>query len=496
MIRGVWWGTTRGVLLVGAGVAAVLLAPSVGSVGLRPVTPTGSGAVPSQARPVTSATLLCPGPQTLGLSQVSSVPGTTTVYAASAPPDVLPEPAATGPGSVSLTLLPSAAQVGALTARGTGTAATVTKATSVQVAGSGSLASGLVADQFWDSRSGDTRALVGTTCTAPAADQWLVGGGPQATRRERIVLTNPGANPVTATLTVLGTKGVLPSEGTNTVSIPANSRTVVLLDAIAPQEASPVVHVVAANGVLGAVLDDAWVDGATGRGADDSVATAGPATSLVVPALLGSTSLVRVAVPGSAPAHIQLAVLTGTGPHPVAGGVVDVDGGATKDIDLSAVTDAVFGLQITSNVPVVAAGFSQRFAAHAAGSSTATVPSDLAWSPAASPAGRLAGAVLGPDSGSTVTGSLVLAASVATNATVTVVTGGTAVSSQVAVPASSVATVSVDKASQVWVRTTTGQVYAAVVVGRAGADPPLLSILPLPPLSLSSAAVSVRELAP
>ena len=110
-----------------------------------------------------------------------------------------------------------------------------------------------------------------------------MAGGGGSTRRERVVLTNPGANTVSADVTVLGGAGLLPSTNGRNVSVPPRGRASLFVDALVGPENTPVVHVVATGGVLDAVLEDSWVDGATGRGADDASPTADPANEQVDP---------------------------------------------------------------------------------------------------------------------------------------------------------------------------------------------------------------------
>ena len=93
-----------------------------------------------------------------------------------------------------------------------------------------------------------------------------MGGGAQAARRERLILTNAGANPVTATVTVLGTTGTLPSIGTNTVTVPPMSRLALLLDALAAGMPRLPLHSVPDAGRPGVFVDcSALVDGAAHR---------------------------------------------------------------------------------------------------------------------------------------------------------------------------------------------------------------------------------------
>ena len=60
------------------------------------------------------------------------------------------------------------------------------------------------------------------------------------------------------------------------VAVPPRGRTSLLVDALVGPESTPVVHVVASGGVLTGVLEDSWIDGAVGRGADDASPAARP----------------------------------------------------------------------------------------------------------------------------------------------------------------------------------------------------------------------------
>ena len=56
-------------------------------------------------------------------------------------------------------------------------------------------------------RPEDLRGLATAACAAGGSDLWLLGGGADPGRQERLVLTNPGDNPVTADVTVHGAAG-------------------------------------------------------------------------------------------------------------------------------------------------------------------------------------------------------------------------------------------------------------------------------------------------
>ena len=98
------------------------------------------------------------------------------------------------------------------------------------------------------------------------------------------MLTNPGANPVTADVTVLGATGPLGDPVVETVA--PGARVSVLLDARYGAEERPVVHVRSDGGGIQATLTDTWVDGSDALGAETTVAAATPATVQVVPGVV------------------------------------------------------------------------------------------------------------------------------------------------------------------------------------------------------------------
>jgi hypothetical protein len=69
------------------------------------------------------------------------------------------------------------------------------------------------------------------------------------------------------------------------IVVPPRARTSVLLDALAPDEASPAFHLVSRGGFVVAALNDYWLDGVTPRGIEDLAPLATPGTRLVVPGI-------------------------------------------------------------------------------------------------------------------------------------------------------------------------------------------------------------------
>lgn len=462
--------------------------------------PARNDAVPAaRAVALSSSSSICPGPQDLG---VTGLPGTATsrqrvdLLAAAPPAAALPAGlASAGKGTLGFSRLPGAGTLGApLTAgdrdRARVLTASESSARSAVLAGAGTLAPAAVALQRSLTGAGDGRGLVTVACGQATAESWLLAGGAQPGRRERVVLTNPGPNAVTVDLGVLGARGPVPSPNGRGVVVAPYGRTVVLLDAIAGQENVPVLHVVAHGGEVAAVLDDTWLDGVVPRGGDDAAPAAAPSREQVIPAVrVDGTATLRVAVPGEDEAVVQTRVLTRSGPRPVPrDAVVRVAGQSTRDIDLSALPKGSYAVQVRADVPVVAAAMTERRA-------KANGPSDLAWASSTPVVTRLAGTVLRNPGTKGISAVLELAATGgAGSATVTVVdTRGRVTNHTVAAPADGVASVPLTDVTSVWMRPGSGTVRAGVVTWRVDKVGVLISSTPLLDQPLTERPVQVQE---
>lgn len=488
-------GIVRTVLAAGAGaglVYAAMQAPGAIALGPSANADTSRDGGTSTVR---SAALVCPGPELKGLTGLADLPVDVTVAASAAPVRAL-----TGlslpqdDGGFAVTDLDGGSPRAKTTARGLVATARQSKATPVMVRGQQSMAPGLAAAQSWLVADGDHRGLGMTPCGQASADAWLVAGAGAAGRQERLLLTNPGENPVTVDLTLHGAKGVVDSPVGKGVVVPSQGRTVVLLDSISGTELSPVVHVVAQGGEVHAVLNDYWLDGSIAAGSDDAVAAAAPSREQVVPAVaLAGSGALRVVVPGDGEAVVQARALTPSGPKALPqDGVVRVSGGAVRDIRLDRLPRGTYGLQVRADVPVVAGAVVQRRTA-----STAT--GDFAWT-ASTPALRgVAGAPLPAQllAGKPLNRSLALT-STGDSAGVEVVTtdaSGKASSRRLTVGADSAATVDLAGATSVWVHRLSGkgQVRAGVVASGSDAKGELVSVMPLSDAVLRTTNVGLLE---
>lgn len=477
------------VAVVAAGV--VVAATQVeGAVAVAPPAPTR--ATSSSSAPVTSASLLCPGPELVGVPGVDDIPVAAGVTAVTAPRQVVGK-TASGDGKVTLRGMPGDG-LGSATIRGAAARTDVGKAAGVEVDADGSLAPGVAAAQSWLRPAGDQRGLAAAACSTPGADLWLLAGGGSPGRQERLVLTNPGGNAVTVDVTVHGPDGLVESGAGQGIVVPAHGRTAFLVDTIAPDVASPAIHVVAQGGVVSAVVNDLWLDGVRAAGTDDASPTAAPSRDQVVPAVaVGGRAILRVAVPGSSEAVVQARLLTKDGPRALpAGAVVRVAGGAVRDIDLSKAAPGYYGVQVKADQPVVAGAFIERAAPGK--------PSDFAWTASTAPISGVAGLPLAAPAGA---GSAVMTHSLSLVATgdpavaevVTVDAAGRTESRQVSVAADGVAAASLVNATSVWVRKVAGdgQLRAGVLTWTYDSNGTLITAVPLRDAPLRTKTVTLRE---
>ena len=488
-------GVLRSLAVAAAGTGLVVGAAHLASPMFLAQRSVQGPAAAASAQLVTQAQAICPGSEALGIAGLKdSRVQVTSVTAVAAPAEALPSGvvAAQTAGSLTIGGLPSGGTwAPPVTVRGRTISGKISTAQSALVAGTGAMAPGTVATQRSRVTTGDDRGLVTSACMPAAASSWLIAGGPQPGRRGRLVLTNPGPNAVTVDVVVLGAKGPVQSPNGHGLVVGPYSRTVILLNAIAGSEPSPVVHVSVQGGEVAAVLNDTWLDGVVPRGGDDAVPVAAPAREQVIAGVaIDGRATLRIAVPGDNEAVVESRVLTLSGPKALpANGVTRVAAHSTRDIDLSALPPDAYAVQVRADVPVVAAAMVDRRLAPGA-------TSDLAWAAASAPITTLAGMALpGPDAPGTFA-RLDLAATYnpASVLVTTVGADGQVNSKEVALGADSVSSLALDGATSVWVTPRSGVVRAAVLTGFKDVTGVLLSVTPLTDLTLASMSTRLRAL--
>lgn len=465
-----------GRLLAFAGAAAALVVAVPTLTWSADLAPNHRSRIPLERTPVTAASLTCPGPELVGLSGAKDVVGTGGVLVAAPPLGGSPTTGASV--RIGADALPAASD-------GTVLRTDLTGDTLVTASATEAAAPGLVAAQSWTLDATDVRGLVSVACERPSSDFWLVAGGNEPGRQERIVLANPGANEVVADVVVHSTDGPVESPTGRGLVVPARGRAEVLLDAIAQGRPATVVHVSATGGSVVGVVNDTWLDGTIPLGSATAAAAAAPATTQVIPmvripAATAGDSRLRVGVPGDRSAVVQVRVLTAQGPKPLPDGVLNVAAGATTEVPLSAFAGQDVAIEVTADVPIVSGA---RTLVRQSGR-----PGDLAWAGAALPVTGLSGVPLPDAEGLTSDLGLLATGTAASVEVVTVRLDGTSATSRVDLPADRFVRVRLDGTQAVWVRTSEGAGPIHATTWTAGEDDsgPLLTSTAIRPAPIDA----------
>lgn len=311
-----------------------------------------TAAQPSQTAAVTSVTRSCPpAPPDASASHIAMI--------------ALPSRAATamagGVGTGSATLSPVEAAPRATTA--TQAPVTVsapgalTTVTAPSVAGSQAqggtavAATGQMAEGF-EAEQADASGTGLVSCTHPGSDMWFLGTGAAAGASGiTLYLMNTGDMPASVNVTILTDAG-LQTGLTTAITVAPHQYVAQGIAQFVKGSAALALHVQTSSGQVAASV---WENGGSG-GAWLPQAVA-PATSLVIPGLTVASSAARlfVTVPGSSDARLKVVAFTAQGKFTQFGTTpVDAPAGATSSFALSSLGASAAGLELTSNVPIVA----------------------------------------------------------------------------------------------------------------------------------------------
>ena len=301
--------------------------------------------------PIQSSVLLCPEP---GVGAQAGSRVTAAVVPGQPGQDQ-------GAGVVNLTTLMGQVSAKArLTAPGAQTeiSAGGRKLPPIRVVGTGSLAPGLIANQWSRSPRGTGRGMASTPCDSAGSDFWFVGGGAVAGRQTRVVLVNPDSFPAVVDLVIYGPDGIVDAPGGSGLVISPLQRMYVRLDALAPGVATTAIHVIARTGRVGASVDDDQMAGLHSVGTEWVPRAAAPARHVYVPGVFPGSGarVLAVANPGDQDAQVSINVMTSDGTfQPADRDQITVPSASVVSMDMSSVTQGQPAtLELTSDQPIVA----------------------------------------------------------------------------------------------------------------------------------------------
>jgi hypothetical protein len=233
-----------------------------------------------------------------------------------------------------------------------------TRLPAIEAYGEGSLAPGLVADQWGRDPGGRGRGMASTACAPAASEFWFVGGGAIAGRQTRIVLVNPDETAAVVDVIIRGPEGLIEAPAGRGLVVKGQDRLVVRLDVLAPGVTATAVQVLARTGRVGASVDDEQQAGLATVGTDWIPQAAAPATKVFVPGIINGDGarVLSIAAPGDDDAIVGIRVISPEGTYaPAERSSIEVPADSVVTIDMSPVLDkSPATLELTSEVPIVA----------------------------------------------------------------------------------------------------------------------------------------------
>lgn len=297
-----WRASVAGASAVLVAAAAVLV---VDAQHPTPATPKAR----SEQRPVTSATLSCPG--------AAAGAGAQTAVFAVGPGG--PRPAS---GGSRLRLADSTSSLAATADVGVPLVARLDDGagrSGVRVTARGALAPGVAAAQLSSYTARTAAGIAASWCLSPRDEWWFSGVDTSVGTTTGLVLSNPSRAVAVVDLHILGATGPVDAAGANGIAVAPRSRVLLDLARYAPGRAAITLHVAATRGTVAAAVSTTRLDGITPVGAEWLPSSAAPATSVVVGA--GAAGLGR-----------QSLVVTNTGTRQqlVTVRILDADGAFTS----------------------------------------------------------------------------------------------------------------------------------------------------------------------
>jgi hypothetical protein len=235
--------------------------------------------------------------------------------------------------------------------------------------------------------------LAVAACAEAVSDSWIVGGSTDIGSTSLLLLSNP--TPVLATVDVMvfGESGPVDAPGATGILVQPGEQRVISLAGLAPNLKSPVLQVSSRGGQVAASLEQSSIQGIEPGGVEIVGVTATPATNQIIAGVRvmaavsaetvttgegfnADTPSIRVFVPGSNAATVQIGVTSADGSTEGTSTQVDVEPGIATEIPLAPLAVGSFSVHLRSDEPIVAAA---RTATDSAGGK------DFGWFSASAP---------------------------------------------------------------------------------------------------------------
>ncbi|WP_368498942.1 DUF5719 family protein [Herbiconiux sp. A18JL235] len=218
--------------------------------------------------------------------------------------------------------------------------------------------------------SGELVGLAASSCGEASSESWMVAGSTTVGRTSFVVLANPGDVPAVVDLTVYGDLGAVEAPGGRNIDVPARSTRILSLAGLAPDLATPVIHVEASVGAVSAAVQQSVVRGLEPGGVELVGPSAPPATvqrvagvqisgtSSIAERLSDSDnsdlqSVLRLFVPGTEPASVTLRVAEERNGGASTDYQVGLTPGIVTEFPLQDIPDGTYSVEAESDQPIV-----------------------------------------------------------------------------------------------------------------------------------------------
>ena len=202
----------------------------------------------------------------------------------------------------------------------------------------GRLAPGWTAQQTTTVTAGDSRGLLGASCSGPDTDFWFPGASTAKARQDYVHLTNPDDSAAVADIELYGPDGPLKAEVGEGITVPAHSSVPMLISTLTSEAVEDVtVHVTTRTGRIGALIRAA--DGTAGS--DWLPSSVDPAGTVVLPGIPADATSVQLVAfaPGEDDADVKVQIMGKNATFSPAGNdTLHIKSNMTASVDLRNVT--------------------------------------------------------------------------------------------------------------------------------------------------------------
>lgn len=231
--------------------------------------------------------------------------------------------------------------------------------------------------------------LLAAECSDASNSSWLIGGSTETGRDAILTISNPSKVDARVDLEFFGARGFIEAPASRGLIVPAGAQRSYSLAGFAPNEPSPVVHVVSNGAPVWSTLQVSTIRGLTPGGLDRITSVAEAATVVSIPIIrepdaeligplraepgYGDTeTMVRLFAPGADDANVTITITHHDSDEEPIVVTTEIAANSVVDIPVAELHDGDYSVTVSSSTPLFAAA---RVSSHD-GETTVT---DLAW---------------------------------------------------------------------------------------------------------------------